>query len=50
MPLLEKKFTDSVSAHFGARQAALIQAKFADKEQLLATPVNEFVASLVKNS
>jgi 2-methylcitrate dehydratase len=50
MPLLEKKFTDSVSAHFGARQAALIQAKFADKEPLQKTPVNEFVASLVKNS
>jgi 2-methylcitrate dehydratase len=48
-PLLVKKFEDSVAAHFGARQTAAIKALFADRAQLDALPVHEFVAALVKN-
>ena len=36
--------------HFAAAQAEKIKALFADREQLEATPVHEFVATLVKNS
>ena len=49
MPVLVKKFESSVAAHFGPKQAQLIQATFADKRKLLTLPVNEFVATMVKN-
>jgi 2-methylcitrate dehydratase len=49
MPVLVKKFEASVAAHFERKQAALIQATFADKRKLLNMPVNEFVATMVKN-
>jgi 2-methylcitrate dehydratase len=49
MPVLVKKFEASVAAHFEARQAALIQATFADQAKLLTMPVNDFVSTLVKN-
>jgi 2-methylcitrate dehydratase len=49
MPVLVKKFESSVAAHFGPKQAQLIQATFADKRKLLTMPVNEFVATMVKN-
>jgi len=49
MPVLVKKFESSVAAHFGPKQAALIQATLADKRKLLGMPVNEFVATMVKN-
>jgi len=49
MPVLVKKFESSVAAHFGPKQSALIQATFADKRKLLSMPVNEFVATMVKN-
>jgi 2-methylcitrate dehydratase len=49
MPVLVKKFESSVAAHFEPKQASLIQATFADKRKLLTMPVNEFVATMVKN-
>jgi 2-methylcitrate dehydratase len=49
IPLLVKKFEASVAAHFGSKQAALIRGRFAEKAQLLKTPVNELMAILVKN-
>ena len=48
-PILMKKFETSVAAHFEPKQAALIQATLADKRKLLGMPVNEFVATMVKN-
>jgi 2-methylcitrate dehydratase len=48
-PLLVRKFEDSVAAHYGAKQAAAIQALFAEPARLDAMPVHEFVAALVKN-
>ncbi len=50
MPVLVKKFESSVTAHFEPRQAALIQATFADQRKLMTMPVNEFVATMVKNA
>jgi 2-methylcitrate dehydratase len=44
-----KKFAASVAAHFAPAQAALIIGRFAARATLQATPVNEFMASLVKN-
>ena len=49
MPVLVKKFESSVAAHFEPKQASLIQATFADKRKLMTMPVNEFVATMVKN-
>ena len=49
MPVLVKKFEGSVNAHFEPKQASLIQATFADKRKLMTMPVNEFVATMVKN-
>jgi 2-methylcitrate dehydratase len=49
MPLLVKKFHDSVDAHFNARQAQRIKALFATPAQLDALPVNELMAALVTN-
>jgi hypothetical protein len=42
-------FASSVAAHFGARQAVKIQARFSDRTQMLGLPVNECVALLVRN-
>ena len=50
IPLLTRKFAASVAGHFEPKQAAMIQERFADKAKLLATPVNEFAAALVKNA
>ena len=49
IPLLLEKFAASVAGHFGSDQAALIRARFADRDALLRTPVDEFAATLVKN-
>ncbi len=50
MPVLVKKFEDSVAAHFGSRQTESIKAMFADSGVLAAMPVSEFVARLVTAS
>jgi 2-methylcitrate dehydratase len=50
MPVLVKKFEDSVAAHFGPRQTEAIKAMFADSGVLAAMPVGEFVARLVTAS
>jgi 2-methylcitrate dehydratase len=49
MPVLVKKFEDSVAAHFNARQAQRIKALFAVPAQLDALPVNELMAAMVTN-
>jgi 2-methylcitrate dehydratase len=49
MPVLVKKFEASVAEHFAAKQAAAIQALFADAKKLDAMPVHVFVAAMVKN-
>jgi 2-methylcitrate dehydratase PrpD len=43
------KFARCVSAHFGPRQAARIEARFADAAVMLETPVHDCMAALVKN-
>jgi len=50
MPVLVKKFEDSVAAHFNVRQTESIKAMFADPGVLAAMPVSEFVARLVTAS
>jgi hypothetical protein len=48
--VLVSKFTASVDAHFGAKQAERIKALFArPPAQLDALPVNELMAALVTN-
>ncbi|MGH8263979.1 MAG: bifunctional 2-methylcitrate dehydratase/aconitate hydratase, partial [Steroidobacteraceae bacterium] len=49
MPILVKKFEAAVAGHFPPKQAALIQATFADAQKLDAMPVQELMAALVKN-
>jgi 2-methylcitrate dehydratase len=49
MPVLVKKFEDSVAAHFNTRQAQRIKALFAVAAQLDALPVNELMAAMVTN-
>jgi 2-methylcitrate dehydratase len=49
MPVLVKKFEDSVAAHFNPRQAQRIKALFAAPAQLDALPVNELMAAMVTN-
>jgi len=49
MPVLVGKFTASVDAHFGAKQAERIKGLFARPAQLDALPVNELMAALVTN-
>jgi 2-methylcitrate dehydratase len=46
MPLLVKKFESSVDAHFEPRQAARVNALFADST-LDDMPVNEFIDAMV---
>jgi 2-methylcitrate dehydratase len=49
MPVLVRKFEQSVAAHFSVKQAARIQSVFADASRLDVMPVNELVANLVTN-
>ncbi len=49
IPVLKKKFETSVNLHFTAKQSDVIKSLFADRSRLEQMPVNEFVASLVKN-
>ena len=49
MPVLVKKFSASVAEHFSAKQAAGVEALFADRVKLEAMSVHEFVAAMVKN-
>jgi len=50
MPVLVKKFEASVAAHFGPKQTESIKAMFAERRDLAAMPVSEFVAKLVTAS
>jgi len=50
MPLLVRKFEDSVRAHYPAAQAQQIQARFADPKALDALPVDELMNVLVKTA
>jgi 2-methylcitrate dehydratase len=49
-PQLVKKFEASVAAHFGPKQTESIKAMFANRGQLAAMPVSDFVARLVAAS
>ncbi len=49
MPVLVKKFEQSVAAHFPPKQTARILSTFTDAAKLDALPVNELVAALVAN-
>jgi 2-methylcitrate dehydratase len=49
MPVLVKKFEQSVAAHFQPKQTARILNTFNDPAKLDALPVNELVAALVTN-
>ena len=49
MPVLVKKFEQSVAAHFQPKQAARILDAFGDSAKLDALPINELVATLVTN-
>jgi len=49
MPVLVKKFEQSVAAHFQPKQASRIFETFGDSAKLEALPVNELVATLVTN-
>jgi 2-methylcitrate dehydratase len=48
MPVLVKKFEDSVAAHFSAKQTEAIRALFMRKD-FDKVPVTEFMATLVAN-
>ena len=50
MPVLVKKFENSVAAHFGAKQTESIKKVFADFAALSSMPVSNFVAKLVSAS
>lgn len=50
MPVLVNKFETAVAAHFSAKQTEAIKAMFANRAKLEKTPVQEFVAALVRNS
>jgi 2-methylcitrate dehydratase len=49
MPVLVKKFRDSVDAHFQAKQAEKVKALFATAKTLDELPVNELMAAMVTN-
>ena len=49
MPVLVKKFEESVAAHFQPKQASRIFDTFGDVAKLEALPINELVATLVTN-
>ncbi|HEX7011861.1 MAG TPA: bifunctional 2-methylcitrate dehydratase/aconitate hydratase [Steroidobacteraceae bacterium] len=48
MPVLRRKFEQSVAAHFSAKQTEAILALFADRTRLEQMPVQELMAALVK--
>ena len=48
-PLLVRKFSSAVAAVFPERQCRRIDALFSDSKRLDATPVDDFVAHLVRN-
>ena len=50
MPLLVKKFEESVRAHYSAGQAQQIQAQFANPAALDEIPVDDFMSLLVKTA
>jgi 2-methylcitrate dehydratase len=50
VPVLVKKFENSVAAHFPPKQTESIKAMFADQKALAAMPVGDFVARLVTAS
>jgi 2-methylcitrate dehydratase len=50
MPLLVKKFEDSVRAHYSAAQAQQIQARFANHAALDALRIDELMSLLVKKA
>jgi 2-methylcitrate dehydratase len=50
MPVLVKKFENSVAAHFKAKQSDIIKAMFSDQRALAVLPVSDFVAKLVTAS
>ena len=47
IPVLKKKFVDSVSPKLAAGQWTALDALCADRAKLAATPVDEFMALLV---
>src|SRR5262245_29186644 len=49
MPVLVKKFEQSVDAHFPEKQAARIRATFADIARLDTLPITELMATMVTN-
>lgn len=49
LPLMHEKFEQSVAAHFPKQQIAAIRGLFADGARLDAMPVQEFMATLVRN-
>jgi 2-methylcitrate dehydratase len=49
MPVLVKKFEQSVDAHFAEKQAARIRAAFADIARLDTLPITELMAAMVTN-
>jgi 2-methylcitrate dehydratase len=50
MPVLVKKFEDSVDTHFGPKQAVRIKALFLQGRTLDALPLNELMAAMVTNA
>jgi 2-methylcitrate dehydratase len=49
MPVLVRKFNDSVDAHFQPKQAERVKAVFANPKTLDELPVNELMAVMVTN-
>ena len=49
MPVLVKKFEQSVAAHFSEKQSARIRAMFSDIARLDSLPVTELMATMVTN-
>jgi 2-methylcitrate dehydratase len=49
MPVLVRKFQDSVDAHFQPKQAERVKALFANPKALDELPVNELMAAMVTN-
>jgi 2-methylcitrate dehydratase len=47
IPVLKQKFVDSISPKLAARQWAELNVLCADREKLVATPVDDFMALLV---
>ena len=49
MPILVKKFENSVAAHYTPRQCEAIKLIFGDRNRLESISISEFMATLVKN-